>query len=234
MHSVVSAGAGSATRKQVLFIHGLGMSSRSLVPTMERLAATFDVVAPDLPGCGRSSRVDHPLDLRETAEAVARWMDAAGVGRPVVVGHSVGAQVAAHLALLRPDRVDRLVFASPTGDPDDNRWSEALRLVADGVRETPGLVPVAVRDYVRAGPRNMWRTFVLTRDHDTTAVFRALTHRSVVVRGAADAVVSPRWAAAVADAARSERLVTIPEAPHGLPYSAAEAFAATVRTFATE
>jgi 2-hydroxy-6-oxonona-2,4-dienedioate hydrolase len=232
MHSLVSTDTSPGDGYPLLFVHGLGMSSRYLTPTLDRLANAHRVHAPDLPGCGGSSRPDRPLDLRQMADAVVRWMDVADVGRSVVIGHSVGAQVAAHVAQRYPDRVDRLVLASPTGDPTSEAWHQAVKLLGGAVREAPRLIPLAVRDYVRAGPVRMWRTFGSTREPDPLEVFRVLQHRCLVVRGAHDKVVSARWGHAVADAARAGEVVTIPAAPHGLPFSAAPSLAATIHTFA--
>jgi 2-hydroxy-6-oxonona-2,4-dienedioate hydrolase len=232
VHALVSERA-PAGGTPLLVIHGLGMSSRYLVPTLEVLAETHRVYAPDLPGCGHSERPAQPQHLHELADAVVSWMAALGITAPVLVGHSVGAQVAAHVAARHPDRISGLLMASPTGDPATRRWHQAAALLGDARRESPGLIPIAARDYLRAGPVRMWRTFRLSRQDDTLELLQGVRHRCLVVRGGDDEVVTGDWARAVADASQAERLVTIPEAPHGLPFSAAPSFAATIRAFAS-
>jgi pimeloyl-ACP methyl ester carboxylesterase len=234
IHSITTAHDTQATpplERAVLLIHGLGMSSRYLRPTLRELGKDHAVYAPDVPGAGHSTRPRHPLRLHETADAVAAWMDAVGLVRPVVVGHSVGCQVVAHLAERHPDRVHSLVLASPTGDPTTNRWWQASSLARDAFRERPSLIPVAVGDYLRAGPVRMWRTFRRSRRDDLVARLHRLQVPTVVVRGGRDVVVSAEWARLVADAVRTD-LVTIEGAPHGLPYSAPAPFARTVGRFA--
>lgn len=232
MHSVQAiASPGVPSPGPVVVVHGLGMSSRYLTPTLEVLARDHEVYAPDLPGCGRSSRPDRPLPLGALAAAVVGWMDAVRIDRPVLIGHSIGCQVVAHLAELHPDRVAGLVLASPTGDPSTGRYRQAAALVADAAREAPRLIPVAALDYLRAGPIRMWHTFELSRRNDTIEQLRRLRQRCLVVRGGDDAVVSAAWGRAVSAAVGAEQLVTIPQAPHGLPFSAAPSLASAINEF---
>jgi pimeloyl-ACP methyl ester carboxylesterase len=59
---------------------------------------------PDLRGHGRSGRVHATVTTRTHVDDVAAVLDAAGIEHPVVVGHSIGADVAGVLALQRPVR----------------------------------------------------------------------------------------------------------------------------------
>lgn len=88
-----------------------------------------------------------------------------------------------------------------------------------------------MHDYLRADPLRAWRRFRWSRQDDAVEMLQRVQHQCLVVRGGHDPVVSPEWAQALADAARSDRLVTIPAAPHGLPFSAAPSLAATIDAF---
>ena len=57
-----------------------------------------------------------PRDLAGNADAALAALDGRGAGRAVVVGHSLGAAVAAWLAATRPDRVAALVLAAPAAN----------------------------------------------------------------------------------------------------------------------
>jgi esterase len=105
LHSRCS-GAGPA----VILLHGLFGAGGNLGALGRHLAAGNTVYAPDLPGHGRSDWCS-AYSLGAMAETLVRWMDAQGLARAHVVGHSLGGKVAMQLALSYPDRLDSLVVA---------------------------------------------------------------------------------------------------------------------------
>jgi 2-hydroxy-6-oxonona-2,4-dienedioate hydrolase len=118
----------------VVLVHGMGVSSRYLVPTGARLAPDFRVYAPDLPGFGRSGKPRHVLDVPELADALAAWMHAAGLKCAALLGNSFGCQIIATLAVQHPERVERAVLQGPTVPRDERtifwqlvRWRKTRR-----------------------------------------------------------------------------------------------------------
>lgn len=99
----------------IVLLHGNGATIDELLSSglVDRLARTHRVVLLDRPGFGYSER---PRSRLWTPEAQARLIRNAlsglGVEEAVVYGHSLGAQVAAALALAAPDLVRGLVLAS--------------------------------------------------------------------------------------------------------------------------
>jgi pimeloyl-ACP methyl ester carboxylesterase len=96
----------------VVLLHGLTGSRAYLEPYAARLASTHRVVAVDLPGHGGSDMVE-PFSFPEAARVMADAVEAAGVERPVVLGHSFGAPLAVAWAAERP--VAGIVACSPVG-----------------------------------------------------------------------------------------------------------------------
>ena len=74
-------GGGAAGAKPVVLVHGLGVSSRYMMPIAAELADEFAVYAVDLPGHGPSDRPPRTLDVPALAAALEQWMDAAGLAR---------------------------------------------------------------------------------------------------------------------------------------------------------
>ena len=101
----------------IVLVHGLAVSSLYFVPLAKRLARSFTVLAPDLPGYGRSATPPRPLDVPELARALRAWLDLAGIESAIVLGNSLGCQIAVELALQSPLRVASLVLVGPTMDP---------------------------------------------------------------------------------------------------------------------
>lgn len=107
--------AGPDGAPPIVMIHGLaGQSSHYTYGVMPRLEDRFRTVALDRPGSGYSPRdAKAPADLRVQADAVAALIDELGLGRPLVVGHSLGGAVALALALDYPDKVAGLALLAP-------------------------------------------------------------------------------------------------------------------------
>jgi pimeloyl-ACP methyl ester carboxylesterase len=99
----------------IVFIHGLSSYLSFWEYQIPYFAKTHRVLALDLPGYGASGRPDAPYTPPWYADVVSDWMSAVGVERAAVVGHSMGGQVAVHLALSHPERVERLALSAPAG-----------------------------------------------------------------------------------------------------------------------
>ncbi len=107
----VRLGAGDTT---LVLLHGYGESLMAWRAVADRLGTRFRVVAVDLPGFGVSEkpRGAYTLDAmhRRMAAFIARWTD----GPVIVVGHSMGGEIAASLALAEP-RIVAAVLIAPAG-----------------------------------------------------------------------------------------------------------------------
>ena len=125
------AGAGPP----VVLIHGAVMTLEDLwLPLAPRLAGRHRVVAKDPPRQGPSTR--HRLadaSPWRQARLIREGLDALGVERPVLVGHSFGATVALCFALAHPDSVAGVVALAPLCFPEP-RLEQALF----GFRAVPG------------------------------------------------------------------------------------------------
>jgi pimeloyl-ACP methyl ester carboxylesterase len=99
----------------VLLLHG----QPGAASDWEHVRASIDgdarTIAFDRPGWDRRSAV---RDLAGNASAARTVLDRAGIGRATVVGHSLGAAVAAWLAWSSPERVGRLVLVAPAANVD--------------------------------------------------------------------------------------------------------------------
>lgn len=105
---------GPADGPTQLLIHGLGGSGTNWLEVMSRLSEVGPVVAPDLPGFGRTepptprgSRVGSNLGF---LKAFARTL---GIDRAAVHGNSMGGLLAVQLAATAPELVHRLVLVDP-------------------------------------------------------------------------------------------------------------------------
>jgi len=99
----------------ILLIHGFGESLTTWRAVFDPLASKARVIALDLPGFGGSAKPDTLYSLPAMTEHLSRFIDHYATGTLVVMGHSMGGELAASLALARPDRVKLLILIAPAG-----------------------------------------------------------------------------------------------------------------------
>jgi pimeloyl-ACP methyl ester carboxylesterase len=90
----------------VLCLHQSPLSSRDMLPTIQRWHRHFTCIAPDTPGFGLSDPLGvAQADMADFADAVVEFMDALGIERTAVYGFHTGAMIAGALAAKHPDRI---------------------------------------------------------------------------------------------------------------------------------
>jgi pimeloyl-ACP methyl ester carboxylesterase len=123
----------------VLMIHGLGGTTNTWTPLLGAFAR-HKRVRLDLPGSGRSWRVEGPLSMEKFVDAAKRALAAAKVDRAHVVAHSMGTIVAAHLAAAEPAMVRSLALLGPLLAPPDqaraNIRARAKKVLTEGMQPT--------------------------------------------------------------------------------------------------
>jgi pimeloyl-ACP methyl ester carboxylesterase len=109
---VVVAEAG--TGFPLVYLH-----SELLSPTapgwLSELASSRQVIAPQHPGFGRSTGLEHLDDVLDLTIYYLDLFDALGVSQIDLIGESFGGMIAAELAALAPDRIRRLALVAPLG-----------------------------------------------------------------------------------------------------------------------
>jgi 2-succinyl-6-hydroxy-2,4-cyclohexadiene-1-carboxylate synthase len=113
-----TVGAEGADR--LVLVHGFTQTGRCWGPFADDLARDHELVLVDAPGHGGSA------DLRTDLWEGAALLGATG-GRATYVGYSMGGRLALHLALRRPELVERLVLIGATGGIDDDAERAARR-----------------------------------------------------------------------------------------------------------
>lgn len=118
----VRAGSGDTT---LFLLHGFGESLMTWRSVFDRLAQRYRVVAIDLPGFAGSEKPDVSYSLEAMTVRLVSFLDQWIKGPTIVVGHSMGGELAAALALARPERIVAGVLIAPAG------WTVGLGGIAD-------------------------------------------------------------------------------------------------------
>lgn len=225
--------AGDGAAAPIVLVHGLGLSANVFLPHMPALAKeAASVVAPDLPGFGRSRGPLTGMSVRGVAEWLCELHTELALPPAVWIGHSVAAQAIVRLAAAAPERAAALVLATPTGERDVLGWIRQLAgLARTAFREPAWLVGDVVRHYLRTLPSRTVGTWLRARWHDPVADAAGIRCPTLIVLGAEDPVVPLAFARRLREALPDADLKTVSGAAHGAALSHPAELVAEVRAF---
>ena len=146
-----------------LLIHSMGSGAWSWMDVIGPLSPKGLVIAPDLPGSGRSRPLRRGAgDIHAAAKFLDSFTVALGIEHLVVHGHSLGGLVGGIFAGRVPDRVERLVLTSAPlpGLPDPPRFPGAWRI---GLRVARPVADIVVGAGIRLRG-DTWRRWADGRD----------------------------------------------------------------------
>jgi pimeloyl-ACP methyl ester carboxylesterase len=110
---------GPAEAPVVTFVHGLAASLDIWAGQAERLCDRFRVLRYDLRAHGGTTSLDQPCSRHDLAADLAGLLDALGIARSAVVGHSAGGVVTQQFAVDHPHRVSALGFIGTASECND-------------------------------------------------------------------------------------------------------------------
>src|SRR5438552_9379651 len=246
----------------LLLLHGIPSSSYLWRDVIDPLAATFDVLAPDLLGYGDSDkRLDADLAIAAQARYMVAFMESIGVHQAAVVGHDIGGGIAQLMAADEPQRVARLILIDSVVD---NNWP-----VADIARlKEAAWDQIMVNIDLRKGLRKGLEAGIVTEGRVTDELVdewtrpfqdlggrraylraaRALNNRDLVSRskhieeiekptlivwGANDKFLETQWAEALKHKLRDTAVEIIDPGGHFLPLDRPDAVTEAITRFLT-
>lgn len=220
----------AAERRDVVLVHGIGVSSHYFQPLAAELARDGVVHMLDLPGFGDVPRPDRRMDVEDFAAVVERWLRRAGLDRPTLVGHSMGAQVVTELLAKAPELAGHAVLIGPTTDPQARSAArQGVRLLRTAAHESLRTNQTILVDYLLSGP--YWYGVVLPSmiGYRTEERVQQVPVPVLVVRGEDDRIAPLPWVQQVAAAAPDGRWAQVPDAGHAVFADHAREVAALIR-----
>jgi pimeloyl-ACP methyl ester carboxylesterase len=183
----------------LVLVHGLAGSWRWWRPLLPALAAEFTLHLVDLPGFGRLPRV-RAFALEDALAWLEGWFAAADIDAADLVGHSLGALLAARLAARHPERVRRLVLVAPAGVHDGGALAVTQQLARVVLASRPRFFALLVRDAARSGPVTIATAAFELLASDLRVDVASVTAPTLVVVGRSDPLVPPAHGAQLAAA----------------------------------
>jgi pimeloyl-ACP methyl ester carboxylesterase len=228
---VFEAGRG----RDLLFLHGAG-GHMPADPLIAALAGKYRVVAPLLPGYGRSTGEDGLRDMLDVTLHALDVLDALKLKKPIVVGHSMGGMIAAEMAAVARTEVTRLCLLAPAG-----LWLDE-HPIADIFSKLPYELPALLFHDVAAGqkllasggnmedPEFLKQFLVMNArrlgmagkilfpipDRGLAQRLQRIAAKTLIVWGAEDALIAPAYGHAFKKAISKSKLVRIANAGHAV------------------
>lgn len=125
----------------IVLVHGFLGSSQMWDPQIEHLKKKYRVLAPDLPGFGKSNNLESCSSIECMAQAILDDLNKKGLNKFHLIGHSMGGMIAQEIAKLSNKKIDKLILygTGPRGNIpgrfetiDESR----VRLKNDGLEVT--------------------------------------------------------------------------------------------------
>ena len=137
-----NGGDGGDREMPVVLLHGIGSNAQSFAPLMRAFAGEHPMLAWDTPGYGESRPlVNEWPDASDYATALNRLLAHLEISRCILVGHSLGALIAARFAMVLPRRVAALFLISPALGYGTERGGALPPAVAGRIEELDRVGP---------------------------------------------------------------------------------------------
>jgi pimeloyl-ACP methyl ester carboxylesterase len=224
----------------LLLIHAFPLDHRMWEPqvqAMQRIGVT--VVAPDLPGFGRTPPSAPVLTMDLAAQHCLRALDEAGLDRALVCGASMGGYVALELWRSAPDRVTGLLLANTRAEADTQEAAGARRALASRLRREGSAFLLADPPKLVTSPRSA-EILIIMSEQSSEAIAAAslgmaerpdarpslpgISVPTLVVTSAGDQIIAPAVSTGMALSIPDAELLELPGDGHLSNLEAPEAF----------
>ncbi|HEX9708866.1 MAG TPA: alpha/beta hydrolase [Candidatus Thermoplasmatota archaeon] len=242
---------GPANGRAVVLLHGANFFGEYWAGTIEALAAEgYRVVVPDQIGFGRSSKPLIPYNFHDMAANTRRLLEALGIERAAIVGHSMGGMLGTRFAFSYPEATTHLVLVNQIGLTDariqrpwrdteavyrgvlDQSWEGALRTIRRYFVEWKPEYEKYARVHYGWTLSGDWPRFARVRARVFQMIYADpvvyerphVKAPTLVIGGEEDGPRFPELARAVADAIPDSELVLIENVGHNPHLESPEVF----------
>lgn len=226
---------GPATGAPVILLHGYSDSWFSYSLVFPALARDARVYALDLRGHGNSDRPASGYQMRDLAADVIAFMDAKGIVRATIVGHSMGGFVAQQVALAAPRRVSQLVLigtattprnfigieelhkaVNSLPDPVPEEFAREFQMSTIGAPLSKTFVDRVVSESLKL-PARVWREIAVgLMTYERAVALGRSGIPALVLHGAKDPYIASAEADSLGAMVGAKRVVKYPETSHAV------------------
>jgi pimeloyl-ACP methyl ester carboxylesterase len=241
---------GDPRGKAVLFLHGFPDSWNSFRPVLDLLNLKYHAFAPDLRGFGESDKPSDGYTRRDFAADILALLDALGIEKASVVGHSMGSFIAQSFAIRYPERTDKLVLIGSAASTVDNATIREILPVIEGLSDPidrgflvefqtgtfygalpAGFLETVISESLKA-PSFVWKEAIKTlSEEDHRAELGKIASPTFIAWGDRDGIFPREEQYLLRDAIPRSVLKIYENAGHSLNWDHAEEFAKDAEKF---
>jgi pimeloyl-ACP methyl ester carboxylesterase len=251
-HAVFVDGQGAPP---IVFVHGFPLDHAMWRHQLAHLAKSHQVIAPDLPGFGKTPLGDTSVSIIEFADGVAKLLDALSIKERVVLcGLSMGGCVALQFALRHGNRLAGLILCDARAGADSAETLKVRHTVADrALKEGPEFIVDTIEsrliskstaaehprvkqelaEAIRRCPRNGVAngSLALGGREDVTDRLGTIDVSTLIIVGEHDVISPPQEMRSIADAMPQATFVEVKGAGHMAPLEAPGVVNAAIEHF---
>ncbi|MCL5798497.1 MAG: alpha/beta hydrolase [Patescibacteria group bacterium] len=228
------------TNKQIIILHGWRLYSSKYSLLVKFLEAKNNkVYVPDLPGFGKSSKVERPYRLDDYVDFLSLYIKQHKIKNPIIIGHSFGGRVALKYCAKYPKYASYLILTGVPGFIPVNRYKIYFFYIISKIGGVVFRIPMLCKIqsiarkllYRMAGASDYMHTDGYMRDtfksvirEDLLLPMKNLRIPTILVWGGSDSIVPLSVAAQMNKTISGSKMVVVKNASHRLPYESPNDF----------
>lgn len=227
----------------LILIHGAGGDSRHWPPEIRRLRGRR-VLAPDLPGHGKSSGAGRQTIPAYAADLLA-WLDRLEIPKVLAAGHSMGGGIVQALALHHPERLKGIILVGSgarlrvapqilENAAQEATYPQTIAVVTEWYYSPlapPRLRELAARRLAEVRPSVVYGDYLACNQFDVMEEIAQIALPALVLCGADDVLTPPKYSHYLAGKIRGAKLQIIPQAGHMVMVEQPQQVAAAIQDF---
>jgi pimeloyl-ACP methyl ester carboxylesterase len=147
--------------KPILFLHGWGTDLQSFSCLSEPLSKSYDVIAIDFPGFGKSSEPEKPWSLDDYVKMILAFINHLDLKKPTLIGHSFGGRVS--IKLCEQTELDKIILINSAGIKPERKPGYFVRVYGYKFFKTVASLPVL--SFILKEPLEAYREIYSSSDY---------------------------------------------------------------------
>ena len=239
--SITYLEGGITSNAPILFIHGWGVDLEPYLKSLNILSGRYQVIAPYLPGLGKSTAPEFVEDYSDYAQVLIAFLNKLNLKKVHLVGHSLGGAIAIALAALMPSIVRSLIVVDSTGIPLGSVPEVLLRRAIEmpaqmGQMKIPPVLAIFQSLFYNSlfHPQRVLQMGLLAIDKDISPLLPKIESPCLILWGGNDLLTPVSFAQKFSEGIKGSKLIVVEGVYHEWNLFFPEKFTAIVSDFIEE